>query len=155
MTGVSTIMVRVNYSETDRMGVAYHGRYVVWLDQARTEHLRQTGVSYRELEDGGLLLAVADLGVRFRKAAAYDEEVRIHCWVRDVASRRVTFGYLIERAADGDVLATATTSLIALDRGFAVVRLPDAVRRRLHPVPDPVRLGEWGSGDCRPESSGS
>ena len=45
----SVITVRVNYSETDQMGVVYHARYVVWLDMARTEHLREAGFSYKEL----------------------------------------------------------------------------------------------------------
>ncbi len=49
----SVITVRVNYSETDQMGVVYHARYVVWLDMARTEHLREAGFSYKELEDQG------------------------------------------------------------------------------------------------------
>jgi acyl-CoA thioester hydrolase len=137
---VSEIVVRVNYSEADRMGVAYHGRYVVWLDMARTEHLRRTGISYRELEDGGLLLAVTDLRIRFRRAAAYDDLVRIRCWVRDLASRRITFGYAIEHGDHGTLLATGETSLVATDRQFRVVRLPDEVRRRLVPCSDPVRL---------------
>ena len=61
---ISEIRVRVNYSETDQMGVVYHARYLVWLDVARTEHLRQRGMSYRELEAAGLRLAVAEVGVR-------------------------------------------------------------------------------------------
>src|SRR5919199_1505211 len=58
---VSETLVRVNYSETDQMGVVYHARYLVWLDIARTEHLRLSGMSYRELEhaDDGRLLATA------------------------------------------------------------------------------------------------
>lgn len=137
---VSEITVRVNYSETDRMGVAYHGRYPAWLDMARTEHLRSTGISYRELEDGGLLLTVSDLQIRYRRSAEYDDLVRVRCWVREIASRKVTFGYVLEHAGRGEVLATATTSLIAIDRSFAVVRLPEHLRGRLAVVPDPVRL---------------
>ena len=58
---VSETQVRVNYSETDQMGVVYHARYLVWLDVARTEHLRLSGMSYRELEAAGLRLAVCDI----------------------------------------------------------------------------------------------
>ena len=63
---VSITQVRVNYSETDQMGVVYHARYVVWLDIARTEHLRQAGMSYRELEAMGYRLAVGELAIRYR-----------------------------------------------------------------------------------------
>ena len=137
---VSEITVRVNYSETDQMGVVYHARYLVWLDVARCEHLRVTGLTYRELEERGLRLAVSDVSVRYRRPARYDDLIRVRCWVRDLASRRVTFGYAVERAGDGELLATATTSLLALNTSMALYRMPDDVARRLVPVPDPIRL---------------
>lgn len=137
---VSETHVRVNYSETDQMGVVYHARYLVWLDIARTEHLRRSGMTYRDLELEGLRLAVSDVSVRYRQPARYDDPIRIRCWVRDVASRRVEFGYAVEHAQDGRLLATATTSLLALDRSMALTRLPDRVRRALQAIPDPIKL---------------
>lgn len=138
---ISETLVRVNYSETDQMGVVYHARYLVWLDVARTEHLRRSGMSYRELETSGLRLAVSEVAVRYRQPARYDDPIRIRCWVREVASRRVGFGYAIEHADDGRLLATASTSLLALDSSMALTRLPDRVRQALQPIPDPVKLG--------------
>ena len=137
---VSETVVRVNYSETDQMGVVYHARYLVWLDVARTEHLRLAGMSYRELEEAGLRLAVGEVSVRYRRPARYDDRVRIRCWVRDLASRRIDFGYAIEHADDGRLLATAFTSLLALDHTMSFARLPDAVRRVMRPAADPVDL---------------
>jgi acyl-CoA thioester hydrolase len=137
---ISETQVRVNYSETDQMGVVYHGRYVVWLDVARTEHLRQAGFSYKELEAEGIRLVVTDLRVRYRAPARYDDLVRIRCWVRDVASRRVIFGYTIEDAVAGTLFATAETDLICLDRTHQLSRLPAKVREALVPIADPVRL---------------
>ena len=138
---VSETFVRVNYSETDQMGVVYHARYVVWLDVARTEHLRQCGMTYRDLEASGLRLAVSEVAIRYRQPARYDDPVRICCWVRELASRKVDFGYAIEHADDGRLLATATTSLLALDSTMALTRLPDRVRDVLREVTDPVKLG--------------
>ena len=137
---VSETLVRVNYSETDQMGVVYHARYLVWLDVARTEHLRLAGMSYRELEEAGLRLAVSELSVRYRQPARYDDRIRVRCWVRDLASRRIDFGYAVERADDGHLLATAFTSLLALDRTMSFTRLPDAVRLAMRPISDPLRL---------------
>jgi acyl-CoA thioester hydrolase len=134
-------LVRVNYSETDQMGVAYHARYLVWLDIARTEHLRRCGASYRELELAGLRLAVSEASIRYRQPARFDDLLRIRCWVREVASRRVTFGYAVEHAEDGRLLATATVALLALDASMALARLPEGVRAILQAVPDPVGLG--------------
>jgi acyl-CoA thioester hydrolase len=137
---VSETLVRVNYSETDQMGVVYHARYLVWLDIARTEHLRLSGMSYRELEQAGLRLVVGEVAVRYREPARYDDPIRIRCWVREVASRRIDFGYSVEHADDGRVLATAFTSLMALSTAMTLTRLPTAVRSVLVAIPDPVRL---------------
>lgn len=137
---ISETQVRVNYSETDQMGVVYHARYLVWLDIARCDHLRHAGMSYRDLEQAGLRLAVSDVAIRYRQPARYDDIIRIRCWVREVASRRVEFGYAVEHAAEGQLLATASTSLLALDEHMSLTRIPDAVRKALHPIPDPVKL---------------
>jgi acyl-CoA thioester hydrolase len=138
---VSEIQVRVNYSETDQMGVVYHARYLVWLDVARTEHLRRSGTSYRDLESDGLRLAVSAVSVRYRQPARFDDVIRIRCWVRELATRRVTFGYAVEDAGSGRLLATASTALVSLGADMRLTALPDRVRAALRVVPDPVRLG--------------
>lgn len=137
---ISEIHHRVNYSEVDQMGVVYHARYVVWFDQARTEHIRRTGVSYRELEARGIMLVVGELQVRYRRPARYDDIVRVRCWVRECASRRVTFGYAVEREGDAELLVTGTTAMMALNASFSPARLPDEVAALLPVSPDPVRL---------------
>jgi acyl-CoA thioester hydrolase len=141
LPSISETFVRVNYSETDQMGVVYHARYLVWLDVARTEHLRRSGMSYRDLEASGLRLAVSDVTIRYRQPARYDDPVRIRCWVRQVASRKVEFGYAVEHAEDDRLLATATTGLLALNSVMALSRLPDEVRGALKVTPDPVKIG--------------
>ena len=137
---ISEIELRVNYSETDQMGVVYHAWYLVWFDRARTEHLRRTGTSYAELEARGLRLAVGEARVRYRQAARYDDVVRVRCWVRELASRRITFGYAVHHATDGRLLATATTAMMVLDTAFEWTRLPASITDHLRVVTDPVRL---------------
>jgi acyl-CoA thioester hydrolase len=140
VTGISTVELTIRYAETDQMGVAYHANHLVWCDIARTEYLRERGISYRDLEAGGLLLAVVEAQVRYRGSARFDDRLRIRCWVRDVGSRRVEFGYVVEHARTGRPVATVRTALIPLDSRYAVTTLPDDVRRVLTPIPDPVRL---------------
>ena len=122
------------------MGFVYHANYLVWLDMARTEHLREAGMTYREMEEQGVMLTVTDAHIRYRRAARYDDLVRIRCWVRELATRRVTFGYAVERPATDELLATASTALIALDRKLQVGRIPENVHDLLATTPDPVRL---------------
>ena len=137
---VSEIIVRVNYSETDQMGVVYHARYVVWLDIARTEHLRAAGMSYKDVEAMGVRLAVGELNVRYRQAARYDDSVRVRCWVREIGSRKIDFGYAIEHADTRQLLATASTAMFSISNDHRPTRLPEVVSRLLHPVPDPIRV---------------
>ena len=137
---ISAITVRVNYSETDQMGVVYHANYLIWFDRARTELMRETGLTYRALEQQGVYLAVSQIKVRYRAPARYDDLLRIRCWVRELVSRRVTFGYAVEHAGTGALLATGETALISLTHQHTLTRIPKHVRDLLTPIPDPVRL---------------
>ncbi len=133
----SDTLARVNYSEIDAMGVVYHSRYAVWLDVARTEYLRQAGMSYRELEAMGFFLVVGDLTMRYHRPARYDDLVQVRCWVRDLASRRVTFAYRLTHADTGVLLVTAETRMMSLNHQFEPTRLPADVAALLQPVADP------------------
>ena len=137
---ITAVDLRVRYAETDQMGVAYHTHYLVWCEVARTDHMRQRGVTYREMEGQGLRLAVVEAAVRYRQPARYDDLLSVRCWVREVASRRVVFGYAVDRPADGALLATAHTALIALTPDQRLSSIPNLVRSRLCVVADPVRL---------------
>ena len=97
-------------------------------------------MSYRDMERQGTYLTVTDVHVRYRQPARYDDIIRVRCWVRDLASRRVIFGYAIERAETDELLATAETSLIALNSQQTLSRIPEHVCELLEPAADPVRL---------------
>ena len=122
------------------MGFVYHANYLIWMDMARTEHLRERGMSYKEMEEQGTYLTVTDVQIHYRRAARYDDMIRVRCWVRDLASRRVIFGYAVERAETGELLATAETSLVALNRQQTPSRIPEHVFELLEATADPVRL---------------
>jgi acyl-CoA thioester hydrolase len=120
----TSVEVRVRYGETDQMGVAYHAHYLVWCELARTEHMRRLGVRYRDLEERGFKLAVAEASLRYARSARYDDLLRITAWLAEVGSRRVLFRYRVERPEDGALLCTAETALVSLDRTNRPVRLP-------------------------------
>ncbi|HEY4100902.1 MAG TPA: thioesterase family protein [Gemmatimonadales bacterium] len=137
---ITTIRRRVDYSETDQQGVVYHARYIVWLDVARTEHLRVNGMSYRSIEEQGYRLMVSELSIRYRQPARYDDPVRVRAWVRAAESRRVTFGYAVEHDETDLLMATASTALFVLDNSLRLARFPAEVFALLRPITDPVRL---------------
>ena len=127
--------IRVRYAETDQMGVAYHANYLVWCEVGRTDLIRQLGMSYAEMERRGVLLAVADVQLRYRASAKYDDLVRIVTTLTGVRSRMVSFQYELIRVhaneADNERLASATMSLVSIDRDGRPVTLPSDMRAML------------------------
>lgn len=131
MPRTTSLELRVRYAETDQMGVVYHSHYLIWCELGRTDHMREGGMSYREMEESGVMLAVAEANIRYRAPARYDDLVRVETTLTDVSSRAVTFDYVISNAEIGERLATARTLLVALDSSHRVVKLPLEIRARL------------------------
>ena len=124
------VEVEVRYAETDQMGRAHHGVYVEWCELGRTSMMREHGISYAELERSGVLLPVTRLEIEYRRAAYYEETVRIETRATDVRSRSVAFDYEVY-GPDDHLLARAHTVLTCTDRHGGVRRLPADVRAAL------------------------
>lgn len=127
--------VRVRYAETDQMGVVYHTHYLVWCEVGRTDFLRSMGSSYAELERDGLRLAVSGANIRYLAPARYDDVVRVVTRVARVQSRMVTFAYdLYGEEPPRGALASAETTLVALDAKGGTRRLPEVLLKALNVV---------------------
>jgi len=123
--------IRVRYAETDQMGLAHHMNYLAWFELGRTDLMRANGLSYAELERGGVLLPVARAELDYRSGAAYDERVVIHSRVQEVKSRAVVFAYEATRAEDGALLARGSTTLVCTDSRLRTRRIPETAMRIL------------------------
>ena len=117
--------LRVRYNECDPMGVAHHTVYPVWFEMGRTELLRESGRSYRELEANGFMIAVVKLSVQYRRPARYDDLLVLE--TRIESHRRATIDHAYELRRDGVVLTTATTTVVCLDRDGKPQPLPDGI----------------------------
>lgn len=119
------------------MGIIHHPQYLVWCEIGRTDYIREFGASYAELERAGLLLAVAEVGVRYVASARYDELITVETMLERVQSRALTFAYHIFRdePAPRTLLATASTKLVATTRAGATRLLPaDLLEKFRHAV---------------------
>ncbi|MEX2182598.1 MAG: thioesterase family protein [Gemmatimonadaceae bacterium] len=133
--------VRVRYAETDQMGVAYHANYLVWCEVGRTDFIRALGVTYAEMERQGVRLAVSNAQLRFHSSARYDDVVRIATRLTGVRSRMVTFAYELSRVTGqgaDERLASASTSLVAIDAAGRPSVLPPEFRALLDPAVSPA-----------------
>ena len=116
--------LRVRYCETDRMGVAHHGSYVAWFEEARTEWFRSRGRSYRQMEEEGAFLQVVDMKIRYLKPTTYDDELLIFLRVKERKKVAITMEYEVRRADNQDLVATGETRLASVDGDGKLRRLP-------------------------------
>jgi acyl-CoA thioester hydrolase len=123
--------VRVRYVETDRMGVVYYSNYFVWFEVGRTEWLRETGWSYREMEADGVSLPVIEAHCEYRQPARYDDEIEIVTRATLLTPIRIRFDYDVVRRRDQALAAVGYTVHAALDPNGRPCRLPDRVRSLL------------------------
>ena len=122
--------VRVRYAETDRMGVVYYANYFVWFEIGRTDWLRETGQSYREMEIAGVQLPVIEAHCEYRRPAKYDDDLEIRTRATLLTPVRIRFDYEIVRG-DDETLVTGHTIHAALDVRGRPCRLPARVRDML------------------------
>ena len=112
---VTTYKLRVRYAETDKMGYAYYGVYSTYLEIARVEALRSIGVSYADMEAGGIMLPVRDVQIRYRRPLKYDELFTVTTIVASLPEgSRLHFSYQIHNEA-GELCTEAQTTLVFAD----------------------------------------
>ncbi len=121
MTG--EIQIRVRYAETDRMGLLHHANYLVYFEQGRTELLRQSGRSYKELEDAGVFLVLAKVEVRYRLPARYDDLLMLRTIVTRTTPVRIEHRYEVLRGPQ--LLAEGSSTLACVDRDGKLQALPE------------------------------
>ncbi len=110
------------------MGVVYYANYLVWFEVARTDLLRSTGWSYREMEAEGFSLPVIESHCEYRSSAKYDDEIDVRTSGTIVSPVRVQFDYDVVRIGDDILLATGHTVHAVLDRAGRPRRLPSRAR---------------------------
>lgn len=103
--------LRVRYGETDQMGYCYYGNYAQYFEVGRVEAMRSVGMSYREMEERGIMLPVSDFSVKYHAPAKYDDELIITTSITMVKGARLLFDYEIHNEK-GDLVAKAHTTLV-------------------------------------------
>jgi len=110
----SEISFRIRYSETDQMGVVYHGNYPQFLEIGRVEWLRSLGISYKSMEENGIMLPVISLQLNYKKSAVYDDLIRVVTRLKKLPAVRIEFDYEIFNEK-GEQLIEANTVLVFID----------------------------------------
>lgn len=101
--------VRVRYAETDAMGIVYHSNYYVWFEVGRGDFLRRFDMSYKQMEEMGIILPVVETHCRYRIPAQYDDLLTIRTQVKELGAVKLSFQYQVIRDLDNTLLAEGET----------------------------------------------
>ena len=126
MADVHELEIRVRYQETDGQRRVHHANYLTYFEMGRTEMLRAQGRSYREFEDAGLFMVVADASCKYLAPADYDDLLLLRTRVEKVGSAHIRHAYEVVRGTR--VIATGTPTVVCVDREGRIRRLPDWLR---------------------------
>ena len=127
------IKIRVRYGEVDRMGYLHHGNYALYFEEGRTELLRGFGLSYRKMEDDGILLPVREMNVRYLMPVLYDEEVIINTSLTQLPAAKLEFEYIMKNTT-GEVLSEGRTTHVFIDaKTRKVIRAPGYFLKLISP----------------------
>ena len=128
------IEVRVRYSETDQMGVVYHGNYLPYFETGRVEWLRNKGVSYKSMEENGIALPIVSLSVNYKKPARYDELLTVITKFKNQSSVKISFDCEI-RNEQQELLTTAHFILVFVDLKTGRPKAPpDYIKKVLNEI---------------------
>ena len=107
--------LRVRYGETDQMGYCYYGNYAQYFEVGRVEALRDVGMSYKSLEDQGVMLPVSDFQVSYKFPAKYDDLLCIQTCITAINGSRLLFEYIITNE-ENITIAKASTTLVFVSK---------------------------------------
>lgn len=119
------IKIRVRFSETDKMGITWHGNYFSWFEMGRTELLRNSGLSYRDLEESGTMFAVVAAECSYKHPAMYDDVLTLKTRVIKITPIRIEHEYRLFR--NSLLLAVGKTVLASVDSEGKIKPIPSSI----------------------------
>lgn len=106
--------IRVRYGETDRMGYLYYGHYPEYFEVSRTDMIRSLGISYREIEDLGIILPVRSLNIQYKQPALYDEELLVKSCLKAIPELKLDIDYEVYNEQN-TLICQGNTILVFVD----------------------------------------
>ena len=114
---------KINYYETDRMGIVHHSNYIRFLEEARCEMLCKVGMPYSSFEEKGILIPVLGVNCSFKKHVTFNDIILIETFVKEFNGVRLTMGYTITNKENGNIVLTGETKHCFTDNNLKPVRL--------------------------------
>lgn len=131
---ISTTTIRVRYGETDQMGYLYYGNYGLYYEVGRAEAIRELGFTYRQLEEQGVIMPVAELNVKYFRPAFYDDLITVKTILKELPkSSKIQFHSELYNEKN-ELLNVGVTTLVFIDaQTKQKAGLPEELKKRLEP----------------------
>lgn len=112
---------KVQYYETDRMGITHHSNYIRFMEEARTEWMEAMGMSYDTFEKLGLTSPMLSVNCNYKKTTTYSDVIDIAIYIKDCAHLKIRVAYVM--TCRGEVVCTGESSHCILDSAGRPVSL--------------------------------
>jgi acyl-CoA thioester hydrolase len=123
--------IRVRYADTDQMGYVYYGNYARYFEIGRVEALRSLGISYKSLEEAGIMMPVLENYSKYLKPAFYDNLLTLKVMVKEIPGTRMRFDYEISNE-EGQLIHIGHTTLVFISAETKrVISFPIYVRQAI------------------------
>ena len=114
---------RVQYYETDQMGIVHHSNYIRWFEEARIDWMRRCGLSYREMEEKGIIVPVLEVGAVYRNMVHFDDIVEVAVKVKKYNGIVLDFSYEVYDMESGRLCTTGKSRHCFLNKEAKPVSL--------------------------------
>ncbi len=127
------MQLRSRYSETDKMGVVYHSRYLEYFEVMRTEFIREAGLPYAEMEQNGVMLPVANVEIRYKSPILYDELMDGRLLIFDVPGVKLVTCYDIRPVGSARPAVLGKVELVFVDmKSRRPIRAPELFLKKFN-----------------------
>ncbi|MGN1297964.1 MAG: acyl-CoA thioesterase [Clostridia bacterium] len=118
---------RINYYETDRMGIVHHSNYIRFLEEARCKMLDEASMPYSSFEKNGIMIPVLGVNCSFKRHVTFDDIILIEPYVKEFNGVRLTMGYTVTDKNTANLVLTAETKHCFTDTNLRPVRLQNHI----------------------------
>lgn len=118
---------KVQYYETDKMGIVHHSNYIRWFEEARIFYMEELGYSYSEMEKMGIMIPVLGINAVYKSGASYGDTVKIKTYIKNMTAVKLSFGYEVTDANTGVLKMTGSSDHCFVDLKFK----PCSIKKKL------------------------
>ncbi len=120
---MNTYTHKVQYYETDMMGVVHHANYIHWMEEARIDFMARLGFPYAAMEAGGIVSPVKSVSCEYKRPCTFGDDIRVAVSVEAFNGVVLTIRYHMEHADSGDTVCEARSEHVFLNKEGRLVRL--------------------------------